>query len=458
MTNRKAQQGIGTAGLDPRTLPTADTVRRHVLADGTVLLVRQNPASPAVVINGLILAGAVDDPDHLPGAAKFMAECLTKGTATRTESDLYETAESLGASFGVGGGAHTVRFGAKCLAEDAPVLVDLLADVLRNPSFPEEEVEHVRGETLTDLEEREHDTRYVADLVYRRLAYPDAHPYSRPSDGTRESIGALSRGDLVALYERTLPRRPQVIAIVGAIEPDAAVELVSRYWAGSSPRDANHDHPLPAIGVPDALRAEHVVIPGKVQVDLAWGTIGPKRRDPDFVAASLANLVLGGFGLMGRLGLTVREEQGLAYYASSRLSGGIGRGPWTCIAGVAPKDFAQAVDTIRREVEKMCRDLVPENELDDSRAYLTGSLPLRLESNEGMASIMTEIELYELGWDYLLRFSDMVAAIGPEDVRQVMARYFDTEHPVLASAGPKLGAKKASAKIAGAKKRAKSGG
>jgi len=424
--------------LDPRTVPSAETVTRQILPDGTTLLVRPNMASPAIVIQGMVFAGAVDDPPERNGLAKFMAECLTRGTTTRTEMEMYEIAESLGASFGVSGGTHTTRFGAKCLAEDVGALMDILADLLQHPAFPPAEIERVRGETLTDLEEREHDTRFVTDQTYRRLAYPADHPYSRPSDGTRETISAITREDLVAFYERTISTRPMIVAIVGAIEPDAAAEIVTGSWAGWSRRREQHEPVLPPIPPATAAREQHVVIPGKVQIDLAWGTIGPRRRDPEFLAANLANLVLGGFGLMGRLGLRVREERGLAYYAASRLSSGIGRGPWTCVAGVAPKDFHAAVDTIRREVDQMCTTPVPEDELDDSRAYLTGSLPLKLESNEGMANIMTEIELYDLGWDYLLRFPDEVAAVGPGQVHAVMARYFDTERPVLASSGPEI--------------------
>lgn len=427
-----------TARLDPRSLPTGETVHRHVLADGTVLLVRENPTSPAVVIQGLVLTGAIDDPPGRPGLSRVMAECLTRGTTTRTSAQMYEIAESLGASFGVAGGVHTIRFGAKCLAEDVRVLCDLLIDLLRNPIFPEDEIEKVRGETLTEIDDRDHDTRSMADLVYRHLAYPAKHPYSRPTEGTRKSVRAITRDDIVALYEATVPHRAMILCIVGAIGPAAVLDMVGQFWSVWDGKRLANAPSLPRVRRRTTARNRHVILPGKVQIDLAWGSIGPKRSDEDYVAASVANLVLGGFGLMGRLGLRVREEQGLAYYATSRVTGGLGAGPWACLAGVSPKHFHRAVATIEREVEGMRTTPVPEQELEDSKAHLVGSLPLKLESNEGMANIMAEIELYGLGWDYLVRFPDEVAAIGPEDVQTVMQRYFTPDAAILASAGPEV--------------------
>jgi len=424
--------------LDPRSLPTAETVRRHVLPDGTILLIRENPTSPAVVIQGLVMTGAVDDPPERSGIGKFMAESLTRGTTNRSSAEMYEIAESLGASFGVSGGVHTMRFGAKCLSQDTPALVELLADLIHHPAFPPEEIEKVRGETLTELEERDHDTRSMTDIVYRRLAYPPGHPYSRPAEGTQETVRAITREDLVQHYEAMIPARPKILSVVGAIDPDAFLGLLGDFWEGWPGRRIESARPLPPVPEHLSPRSEHVVLPGKVQIDLAWGTVGPTRRDEDFVAANVANLVLGGFGLMGRLGLHIREEQGLAYYAASRLNGGLGPGPWVCIAGVSPEHFRRTVATIEREVDIMRTTPVPTDELEDSKAHLTGSLPLKLESNEGMANIMMEIELYELGWEYLLHFPDEVAAIGPEDVQGAVRRYFKPEGTILASAGPEV--------------------
>ena len=429
-----------SASIDPQTLPTADTVSRYTLPSGAVLLVRRNPTTPSVIIHTVVRAGGVDEPPQRTGLARFTAEMLTRGTETQSATQLWETAESLGASFDVSSSKHTLQFSAKCLAEDTYTLLTLLGDMQRVPTFPESEIERVRGETLTELDERMHSTRYVASLAFNELTFPATHPYSQPSMGTSESVSEISRNDLIAFYERTVPVRPMVTVVVGDVEPEAIRDFILRHWDESSgPR--NGDIPrFPSIPSRTMSEVRHVVVDGKVQIDLILGGIGPKHNDGDFFAASLANVVLGGFGLMGRLGQSVREERGLAYYATSRLTARFESGIWECIAGVAPDHFDAAVDTIRAEITRLASEPVPEQEFADCKSSITGSLPLTLESNEGIAAVMTDIELFDLGWDYLLRFPDRIAAVTREEVMDTTRRYLDPATAVLASAGPALSA------------------
>jgi len=164
------------------SIPGPESIVRHVFDNGMIALVRENFSSPSVVVGGTLWAGSLDEPDKRAGLASFVAECLSRGTQRRTFAQIYEEIESVGASFGVDGGRHATGFGAKGLAEDLGLLLDIIGDVLRHPTFPAEEVEKVRGEILTDLQIRAHDTRRVAGLEFRALAYPD-HPYGRSTDG-----------------------------------------------------------------------------------------------------------------------------------------------------------------------------------------------------------------------------------------------------------------------------------
>ena len=421
-------------------VPTAESVSRVILPDGTVVLSRANHASNAVIVQGLIRAGEVDVPPEKNGLSRFMAECLTRGTRSRSMSALYEAAESLGASFSTYGSMHTIRFGARCLAEDVPTLVGLLSETLQQPAFPEDEIELVRGEILTEIDERDQNTRSVADMTFGGLLYPPEHPYSRSLEGTCESIEDITRQDLIRFYERTVPTRPMILTVVGDIEPARVGDILARHWQTSPKGRTGEVPPLPPAGDRTTRLSQHSVIEDKYQIDISWGAVGPRRADADadFVPANLANLVLGGFGLMGRLGQTVREEQGLAYYASSRLGAGLGPAPWVCVAGVAPEHYTKALASIEAEVRKLQEEDVPQSELDDCKAHLIGSLPLKLESNEGTAAIMTEIELYGLGWDYLQRFTDVVQSVTPDQIREVARKYLDPARIVMASAGPEV--------------------
>jgi len=417
------------------SIPGPEDILRRELPNGIVVLVRENHASPSVVVSGYLRVGSYDETAEQAGLAAFTASALSRGTTHRSFDRIYEEVESVGASFGVSAGVHHTGFGAKSLAEDLPLILDVLADVLRNPTFPSEEVEKLRGEILTNLEERAHDTRRMAALTFRELAYPQGHPYGRSRIGYPETVSALTRDDLVAFYQDGYGPQGMVVAVVGAVEADRAVEQVEAAfgdWEGTTyPRD-----PLPPVSAPETIRRRFVPIPDKTQSDIVLGYPGPARTDPAFLDALLCNTVLGVFGMMGRLGERVRDEQGLAYYSYSRIEGGHGPGPWTVVAGVNPANVERALDSIRTELRRIREEPVSPDELSDSQAFLVGSLPLRLETNEGVARAILEMEQYDLGLDYLQRFADMIREITPERVLAAAQRWLDPDAYVLAIAGP----------------------
>ncbi|HIQ01899.1 MAG TPA: insulinase family protein, partial [Anaerolineales bacterium] len=219
------------------SIPGPEDIVRWELPNGIVVLVRENHASPSVVISGYLQVGSYDETDEQAGLAAFTGSALARGTTRRTFDQIYEEVESVGASFGISAGVHHTGCGAKSLAEDLPLVLDVLADVLRNPVFPPEEVEKLRGEILTNLEERTHDTRRMAGLTFRELAYPPGHPYSRSRIGYPETVSALTRDDLVAFYQGGYGPQGMVIAVVGAVEAEKAIDLVEKAfgdWDGST--------------------------------------------------------------------------------------------------------------------------------------------------------------------------------------------------------------------------------
>jgi zinc protease len=177
-------------------------------------------------------------------------------------------------------------------------------------------------------------------------------------------------------------------------------------------------------------------MPGKSQSDIILGWPAMRRLDPDFDGARLANTVLGVFGMMGRLGEHVREEQGMAYYAYSRLSANRDPGGWTAIAGVAPHNVERALQAMLAEVKRLRDELVPEAELEDCKHYLTGSLPIQLETNDGVATVLVDIEWHGLGLDYVQRYHELIDGVTPHDVQAAARKYLDPAAYTLAIAGP----------------------
>jgi zinc protease len=419
----------------PVSIPGPETITRRELPNGVVVLARENHASPSVVVNGYLSVGAYDERPEQAGLAAFTAEALTRGTEGRSFEQIYETLESVGASAGVSGATHTTSFGTKSLAEDLPLALDVLGDVLRRATLPPAEIEKLRGEILTDLEERAHDTRSMADLTFDELAYPQAHPYSRSTDGYIETVSGIGRDDLATFYADGYGPQGMVVAVVGAVETAAALAQIEAAFGDWQAPTFERD-PLPEAPRIAEVRERAVTIPGKTQSDIVLGYPGPARASPDFLDAVVCNSILGVFGLMGRLGEKVREEQGLAYYSYSRVDGGSGPGPWHVAAGVNPANVEQAVASIRAEIRRMCEEPVDEKELAGNKAFITGSLPLRLETNEGVARHILEMERYGLGLDYLLRYEALINVITVEQVQAVAQRWLDPDAYALAIAGP----------------------
>ena len=192
---------------------------------------------------------------------------------------------------------------------------------------------------------------------------------------------------------------------------------------------------MPQVRTPARTITRRVPLPAKSQVDLIWGVVGLPRSSPDYHAAMMANLILGQLGMMGRLGASVRDSQGLAYYVTSSLNASRGPHPWNVVAGVAPHDVERAVASILAEIRRLCEEMVTDEELDDGRSYATGSLPLHLETNEGIAGFLLAIEEYHLGLDYLERHPGLIRSATKEDIRRVAAKYLTLDRYVLSMAG-----------------------
>lgn len=226
-----------------------------------------------------------------------------------------------------------------------------------------------------------------------------------------------------------------VIAITGGIDPVAAVDSV-RQALGGCTNPLQPDLPaLPPVQLLKERTTRRVSMPGKSQADLVIGVAGPHRHDPGYMAASLGNNILGQFGMMGRVGDAVREQAGIAYYASSSLSGGPGPGPWDISAGVDPQNVDQAIDLILKEVMRFVSEPVSDEELQDSQANYIGSLPLSLETNAGVARALINMERYDLGLDYYMRYPGLVQTITPQHILETAQRFLQPDRLAIAVAG-----------------------
>lgn len=417
-----------------QSLPGPDDISRIQLPNGIVILTRANVQSPSVVLSGYLGAGSVYDPPQKLGLAYFTALALMRGTQRFTFSEIFDRLESAGASLGFGASVHNTSFGGRALSEDLPLLFEMLSETLRRPTFPELYVERLRAQILTGLAIRNQDTADMASLEFDRLVFP-GHPYGQPEDGYPETIRSISRADLVDYHHRHYGPQDMVITVVGAVTPEQVLEEATRTFGDWENPNPNSLPALPVITSPAETIRRHINIPGKFQTDLMIGSLGPCRNSPDYLPASLGNSVLGQFGMMGRIGEAVREKSGLAYYASTSLNAWILSGSWEVTAGVNPANVQRAVELIVSELQRFTREPVSLEELQDSQSNFVGRLPLALESNGGVANALLNLERFNLGLDYYLRYADLINSITPDMALETARRYLDPEKLIIVSAG-----------------------
>ncbi|HZM24031.1 MAG TPA: pitrilysin family protein [Anaerolineales bacterium] len=417
------------------SLPGPDDIYREVLSNGITVLTRSNFNSPSVVVAGNLDAGALFDPDEKLGLADFVTSALMRGTKKRSFDKIYSELESVGASLGFSSGVHKSGFNGRSLAEDLPLLLMLLSESLTQPSFPKAEMEKLRAQLLTGLSIRAQDTSDMASMLFDEILFR-GHPYSRPEDGKPETVKRITRDDLMRFHRDHYGPRGMVIALVGAVRADEAVRQVKRVFGGWQVKGQKEPPELPALKLLKKTASKIHRIAGKSQSDLVIGTNGPKRLDPEFMSATLGNNILGQFGMMGRIGDVVREKSGLAYYAYSSLSAGIGPGSWEVSAGVNPQNVKKASDLIIDELKRFVQEGVSTDELSDSKANFIGRLPLSLESNGGVANALLNIERYDLGLDYYRHYAGLVNEINNEDVLSTARKFIDPDKLAIAVAGP----------------------
>ena len=417
-----------------KSLPGPDDITRVVLENGVTVLVRTNDDSPSVRLSGYVSAGSLFDPLDKLGLSQFTALALTHGTYTHTFQGIYDALESIGASLGFGASVHTASFGGQSLAEDLPVLLGMLSECVSQPLFPADQLEKLRAQLLTGLAIRSQRTEEMASLVFDQNLFKD-HPYGYPVDGFFETIQAITREDIQDFHKKYYGPDGMVVVVVGGVSPQKVVEQVREAlgnWQNPG-QILPQGLPKPAA-LEDTIR-QHIELPEKSQSDLVMGTLGPLRNSPDYLPASLGNSVLGRFGMMGRIGDVVREQSGLAYYASSSLSASLAGGSWEISAGVNPVNLQKAIDLIIQEIKKFVDEPITEQELKDNKSYFIGRLPLQMESNGGVAGALMNIERFNLGLDYYRMYPGKIQAITPDLILETARKYMDPQKLVICSAG-----------------------
>ncbi len=408
---------------------------RHVLSNGAVAIVQETAFSPAVTLSMAFRAGSLNEPDELPGLAFFLSRVIDRGTTSRSADAVAEALDDRGVALRTATNRHVVTLSCTCLSEDFADVLGVVADVARNPVFPEEEIEKRRHEVVTAIRQDLDNPGVRAAEALQALLYPPPHPYGRPAKGGIESVEHFQRAQLAGYHAARFVPADLFVVIVGDVRAADAFAQVEAAFAGWSAAGA------PQRDVPPVVRApgrQHAMIemPEKSQSDIAYGFTSISRLDPAYCHHWVMNNILGQFGLGGRLADNIRERQGMAYYAFSSFDPSLGPGPLVIRAGVDPANVGRALEAIDTEVGALGRDGATERELTETRQFLIGSIPRMLETNQSIATFLQTAEFFGLGLDYDRRLPALLQAVTLEEVNAAAASVLDPARASVAIAGP----------------------
>lgn len=382
-------------------------------------------------------AGQWFEPAGRPGIARLAAQTMLRGTKRRDAAAWSTALDALGAVARLDVGAHAAVFSAQCLGDDLGELLGLIAEAVRTPALADAEIEFVRGQTLAHLEKDERDTRAVSDRAWRGLVYPAGHPFHAPAIGDAAVVRSATADDIRAYHKGAIAPDGAVLIVAGATTADA-VKNAAEQTFGDWPKRAKApggNYPPVALA---ATKRRLEVVPDKTQSDVIIGWPGLPRTDPRFTAARVTNMVYAADTFASRAGNVIRDQLGLAYYVFSGIGASCGQSPWIVRMGVNPQNVHRAIEVALDELRKITVGQIADDDLALAKDKLVGELDVALESPAGVASMVLEAEMFELGDDHFERYPRELRAVTKEQVIDTARTFLPPDRYALAVAGPAL--------------------
>ena len=407
----------------PKPLPARESkfpdYQMRTLDNGLQVVTVLHHEQPVVSMRMIVRAGAAQDPRDRTGLADLSASLLDQGSAGKSAKQVQDEIDFMGGAMGAGAGADLTFANVVVMKDSFEAGLRILSDMARKPGFAPEEVERQRQQALSTLRVNFDSPEFVADAVFDRLVY-GFHPYGLPQNGTSGSIAAITRDDIVAFHDTYFVPNNAILAVVGDVTADDAIGMVQKVF-GDWQRKA-----LPVstfVAPPDPTRRVIVVNkPDAVQTEVRAGHIGIKRNHQDYMALNMTLRILGGEGA-NRLHQVLRTERGLTYGAKADMDTLLEAGDFEASTSTRSQATGEVLRLIVDEFWRLQRERVGDRELNDAKAYITGSFPLTLEVPDAIATQVLNVLFYGLPVEQLQTYRDRVNAVRSDDVERV-GRYY----------------------------------
>lgn len=432
-------KGQGTLRID---LPD---IQKTTLKNGLKVWLVEQHELPLVAFNLVLQSGTDHDPANLPGLASLTADMLDEGTRSRTALQIAEELDFLGASLDISTFTDGTTLRLNTLSKHLDRALDVYADVIVNPTFPQQEFDRLRQLRLTALLQQKDRPGVIASLVFNKILYGEHHPYGQNSTGTERSLNAMTRDDLVKFFTTYYRPNNATLLIVGDVKLKqiaAKLEKLLAAWKSSS---------IPALNFPPTpLAGERRIYlvdkPAAAQSEVRIGMPAAARNTPDFFALTVMNNVLGG-QFSSRLNMNLREKHGYTYGARSAFSFTKQPGPFVASAAVVTAKTDSSVKEFFYEIEKMRNEGMTAEELEFTKKSLTGTFARNFETPAQIAGALQNLVLYNLPDDYYDTYLQSINAVTLDDVKRVSSRYLDTKKMTVVIVGDRKAIKEGLEKL-----------
>ena len=411
-------------------LPKAEEA---TLSNGMRVMLLENHKVPTFTMQMVILSGGLADKPDYRGLAQFTAALLREGTTTRSSRDIAEQVDALGATLVAGSGlaSITTNVSTSGLVENLDQTLDIFADVVRNPTFPQAEVDKYRTRTLQSLQVQRSSPQFLAQEQFSRAIYGN-HPGALVAPPA-ESLKKLSSKDLMEFHSANYRPNNAILAITGDVTLKEIMPKLEKVFGDWKRGD------IPTVSIPQAPEqsAQHIFLidrPGSVQTVLMLGNLGIERTSNDYFPLLLADRILGG-GPAARLFLNLREDKGYTYGAYSSFSGSKFRGTWVSSSEVRTEVTEGAMKEFMYELKRLRDEKVTADELENAKRAIIGSFALSLEQPQGLLQNIITQKLYGLPADYWDTYPQKVAAVTVDDVQRVAQKYVDLDKIQIVAVG-----------------------
>src|SRR5829696_7308197 len=416
--------------LQPRPI-TIPTPRESTLSNGLTLVVVEDSRLPLVSYRLAFRVGGAFDPPGLPGVTDLLAGLLPEGTNSKTSKEIADEVARMGASISAGASSDYTIVAASALAQFNDPILDLLAEVALEPSFPENEVELAKQNTKESLRQQRAQPSFLASEMVSRIMFGE-HPYSVVAP-TLESIDRSSRDEFVKFHRAKLVPNNAVFIVVGDVRYEEIVnrlESLFSTWKRGEDVVAN----FPAPPVRSKKIAYLVDRPGSAQSNIVVANSGIIRTSPDYFPMLLMHTVLGATA-SSRLFMNLREDKGYTYGAYSNLDARRTAGTFRATAEVRTPVTGRSLKEFFYELERIGNEPVSAKEIADAKSYLTGVFPIRLETQEGLTDQLVQIKMLNLPNNYLQNYRDRVQAVTIADIQRVAEKYVKPDEAALIVVG-----------------------